>query len=188
MGRTSFSSQKVACFLLSNAAHMRKRLRFDSRAMLGTETILPNHAQPARELGAVLRGNGFLKLSEVMSRSDPDDMESLIIGGGPAGLTAAIYLARYRRKAVVVDSRESRATLIPDNYPGFPGGIAGPKLLRARSPSKRRHMASRSSTTATALCAVRTRNSSQAGQGLTSGQSASCWRQGSSTTAPPSQD
>ena len=68
-----------------------------------------------------------------MSRSNPDDIDCLIVGGGPAGLTAAIYLARYRRKAVVVDSRESRAALIPEthNYPGFPGGIAGPKLLRA---------------------------------------------------------
>jgi thioredoxin reductase (NADPH) len=62
-----------------------------------------------------------------------DDIDCLIVGGGPAGLTAAIYLARYRRKALVVDSRESRAALIAEtrNYPGFPGGIAGPKLLRA---------------------------------------------------------
>jgi thioredoxin reductase (NADPH) len=68
-----------------------------------------------------------------MSRTYSDDIDCLIVGGGPAGLTAAIYLARYRRKAVVVDSRESRAALIPEthNYPGFPGGIAGPKLLRA---------------------------------------------------------
>jgi thioredoxin reductase (NADPH) len=67
-----------------------------------------------------------------MSRLDPD-IECLIVGGGPAGLTAAIYLARYRRKVVVVDSGESRAALIPEthNYPGFPDGIAGPELLRA---------------------------------------------------------
>jgi thioredoxin reductase (NADPH) len=59
--------------------------------------------------------------------------DSLVIGGGPAGLTAAIYLARYRRKVVVIDSGESRAALIPEthNYPGFADGIAGPKLLGA---------------------------------------------------------
>jgi thioredoxin reductase (NADPH) len=57
-------------------------------------------------------------------------LDCLIIGGGPAGLTAAIYLARYRRDVLVVDAGESRAALIPEshNYPGF-RGIAGPALL-----------------------------------------------------------
>jgi len=58
--------------------------------------------------------------------------ECLIIGGGPAGLTAAIYLARYRRSVLLVDDGHSRAALIPEshNYPGFTGGISGPDLLR----------------------------------------------------------
>ena len=45
-------------------------------------------------------------------------------------MTAAIYLARYRRNVVVVDAGDSRAALIPEshNYPGFQG-IAGPALL-----------------------------------------------------------
>src|SRR4051812_31906448 len=57
-------------------------------------------------------------------------LDCLIIGGGPAGLTAAIYLARYRRGTVLVDDGASRAALIPasHNYPGFKG-IAGPDLL-----------------------------------------------------------
>lgn len=68
-----------------------------------------------------------------MSRFDLEDLDGLIVGGGPAGLTCAIYLARYRRTVVVVDSRESRASLIPEthNYPGFADGISGPKLLNA---------------------------------------------------------
>ncbi|MET1047917.1 MAG: FAD-dependent oxidoreductase, partial [Hyphomicrobium sp.] len=51
-----------------------------------------------------------------------DELDCLIIGGGPAGLTAAIYLARYHRRVAVYDSRNSRAGLIPEshNYPGFP--------------------------------------------------------------------
>ena len=55
-----------------------------------------------------------------------------IIGGGPAGLTAAIFLARFRRRAVVFDDRSSRAALIPrsHNHPAFPDGIGGPTLLR----------------------------------------------------------
>ena len=58
-------------------------------------------------------------------------LDCLIIGGGPAGLTAAIYLARYRRSVIVIDAGDSRAALIPEshNYPGFQG-IAGPLLLQ----------------------------------------------------------
>jgi thioredoxin reductase (NADPH) len=57
-------------------------------------------------------------------------LDCLIVGGGPAGLTAAIYLARYRRAALLIDDGASRAALIPasHNYPGFKG-IAGPDLL-----------------------------------------------------------
>ena len=58
-------------------------------------------------------------------------LDCLIVGGGPAGLTAAIYLARFRRSVRVVDDGASRALLIPKshNYPGFPEGIAGRDLL-----------------------------------------------------------
>jgi thioredoxin reductase (NADPH) len=57
--------------------------------------------------------------------------DCLIIGGGPAGLTAATYLGRFRRKVIVVDAGESRAKWIPvsHNCPGFPDGIAGVDLL-----------------------------------------------------------
>jgi thioredoxin reductase (NADPH) len=59
-------------------------------------------------------------------------VECLIVGAGPAGLIAAIYLARYRRKLALIDDGASRAALIPasHNYPGFPDGISGIELLQ----------------------------------------------------------
>jgi thioredoxin reductase (NADPH) len=62
----------------------------------------------------------------------PHQADALIIGGGPAGLLAAVYLARFRRRVLVFDTGKSRAALIPRtrNAPGFPDGIEGPVLLR----------------------------------------------------------
>jgi thioredoxin reductase (NADPH) len=58
-------------------------------------------------------------------------LDCLIIGGGPAGLTAAIYLARFRRRFAIIDSGQSRASWIPrsHNHPGFPEGVGGNELL-----------------------------------------------------------
>jgi thioredoxin reductase (NADPH) len=58
-------------------------------------------------------------------------LDCLIIGGGPAGLTAAIYMARFRRSFRVIDGGSSRASLIPlsHNHAGFPDGVTGPELL-----------------------------------------------------------
>ena len=59
-------------------------------------------------------------------------LDCLIIGGGPAGLTAAIYLARFHLDILVVDSGKSRALWIPctRNHAGYPDGIAGSELLQ----------------------------------------------------------
>jgi thioredoxin reductase (NADPH) len=58
-------------------------------------------------------------------------LDCLIIGGGPAGLTAAIYLARFHLDILVVDAGDSRAKWIPQthNHAGFPEGISGAELL-----------------------------------------------------------
>ncbi len=58
-------------------------------------------------------------------------IDCLIVGGGPAGLTAAIYAARFRLSVLVVDEGRSRAALIActRNHAGFPGGISGEDLL-----------------------------------------------------------
>lgn len=58
-------------------------------------------------------------------------VDCLIIGAGPAGLTAAIYLLRFLRSIALFDSGKSRASWIPvsHNYSGFPYGVSGDELL-----------------------------------------------------------
>lgn len=58
--------------------------------------------------------------------------DCIIIGAGPAGLTAAIYLTRFHLKIRLFDCGSSRAALIPrtHNHAGYPGGVKGTDLLR----------------------------------------------------------
>lgn len=67
-----------------------------------------------------------------IENSSSRPLDCLIVGAGPAGLAASIYLARFRRKIAIVDSGFSRASLIPasHNCPGFPDGVSGKELLR----------------------------------------------------------
>jgi thioredoxin reductase (NADPH) len=68
-----------------------------------------------------------------MPTIDPTPLvyDTLIIGGGLGGLTAAIYLRRFTRKVALFDRGNSRLSLIPvsHNYPGFPDGVRGTELL-----------------------------------------------------------
>jgi thioredoxin reductase (NADPH) len=60
-----------------------------------------------------------------------ETFDCLIIGGGPAGLAAALYLARFRRRLLLIDNGAARAASIPTshNVPFFASGIGGPELL-----------------------------------------------------------
>lgn len=65
-----------------------------------------------------------------ISPGGPYTCDVLIIGGGPGGLQAAIYLRRFQRNVLIVDKGHSRLSLIPvtHNYGGFPDGIPGHQL------------------------------------------------------------
>ena len=67
-------------------------------------------------------------------------LDAVVIGAGPAGLTAGTYLGRFRRSFVIIDGGDARAGWIPitRNCPGFPDGIPGPELLeRLRQQAER---------------------------------------------------
>lgn len=57
----------------------------------------------------------------------------IIIGGGPAGLTAALYASRARLKTLVIEKimlpSQATVTAFIENYPGFPDGVGGAEII-----------------------------------------------------------
>ncbi|HPP76482.1 MAG TPA: FAD-dependent oxidoreductase, partial [Armatimonadota bacterium] len=61
--------------------------------------------------------------------------DTIIVGGGPAGLTAAIYSARARLNTLLIEKTYPGGLMMIsehiENYPGFPSGVSGPELCVA---------------------------------------------------------
>ncbi len=81
--------------------------------------------------GAASQGDAPQEPHATANDGDERMLDCVVIGAGPAGLTAATYLQRFHRDLLVLDAGASRARWIPTthNCPGFPFGVAGPDLL-----------------------------------------------------------
>src|SRR4030066_1593085 len=83
-----------------------------------------------------------MEKEEVMEGGEIKKYDVIIIGGGPAGLTAGLYTSRSRLNTLLIEigllGGQMTTTEVVENYPGFPQGITGDELSRLMEEQARR--------------------------------------------------
>jgi thioredoxin reductase (NADPH) len=99
-----------------DAGHLPVMIRHDDRTM-----VEPTQSQVVEAVGAT-------------THNDVDECDVVIIGAGPAGLTAAVYAASEGLETVVLEETvsggQAGSSPMIRNYPGFPHGVSGHELTR----------------------------------------------------------
>ena len=97
------------------------------------DTAAVPEAAPMPPIGAVAESPGFARGIPSASEDQPTESKVIVVGSGPAGLTAAIYAARANLRPIVLAGSAPGGQLMitsdVENFPGFPDGIQGPELM-----------------------------------------------------------